>query len=487
MPLHHEVKLMARIILPPLHRTIGWLLRATAIVLPLSVKLYSPIPDLEVIFPAEPLIGSAVLLIIAEFIFQRGRLSLDGAFLKHPITLGILGYLMASLISAAASTMPMVSVKAILVRVSYLVAFYFIIGIRRTASTPEPAGLLRFYAIAFLPVVLYSFANQVGVGLDRAGAGFVSFPFYTDHTIYAAAMTFVLFQFAAAAVHARKEPDALGKTIFFFLITFVLADVLYFSFCRAAWVSVVLASPLLLALLPRRLALRIATVAAMLLIGGGLVWGDRIVKSSVDANAYGSGARENLLSLTNTVTDPSNMERINRWSCAWRMFRDRPMLGSGPGTYQFQYIDYQLPEEISPLSIVGAVDPGLITRSVTISKKLYVRSNPQVHQYSGGTAHSEYLLALSESGAFACAALTMVVILSIWKGVRLMSKVGDPHGRSLAAAATLGLAAYAVHAVFNNYLDDCKVAFLFWTSIALIVKMDLERSRSDRSPYGAAG
>ena len=446
-----------------------------AIGLPLSVKLYSPGPDLEVIFPAEPLIGWIFLLVLAALLLRRPGVSIDRSFLKHPITWGVFAYLFASIVAAFFSTMPLVSVKALLVRVAYLAIFYFVIGSRPLTSKSGAPELLRLYAIAFLPVVLFSFANQVGAGLDRAGSGFASFPFYTDHTIYAAALVFVLFQFGAAGVGAIGTARATGKPALLIGIAVILLISLYFSFCRAAWVSVVAASPILLALLTKRTAYRVALLVGVFVVVCGFFWGERLTKSTVDANAYGSGARESILSLTNTATDPSNMERINRWSCAWRMFLDRPITGFGPGTYQFQYLDYQLPEEVSPLSIAGAVDPGLITRSVTLSKKLYVRSNPQVHQYSGGTAHSEYLLALSESGALACLALVALMILAVGVGVRTLRSASDPWTRTLIAAAAMGVAAYAVHAVFNNFLDDGKIAFLFWTLLALLVRLDLQR------------
>ena len=35
------------------------------------------------------------------------------------------------------------------------------------------------------------------------------------------------------------------------------------------------------------------------------------------------------------------MERINRWKCAVSMFKEKPILGYGPGTYQFHYGVFQ--------------------------------------------------------------------------------------------------------------------------------------------------
>ena len=45
------------------------------------------------------------------------------------------------------------------------------------------------------------------------------------------------------------------------------------------------------------------------------------------------GYSNTLSSVTNISTDASNLERINRWSCAVRMFQEKPILGWGPLMY----------------------------------------------------------------------------------------------------------------------------------------------------------
>ena len=50
---------------------------------------------------------------------------------------------------------------------------------------------------------------------------------------------------------------------------------------------------------------------------------------------------EHMTSITNISTDDSNVERLNRWACAFAMFDERPIVGWGPGTYKFIYSGYQ--------------------------------------------------------------------------------------------------------------------------------------------------
>ena len=50
---------------------------------------------------------------------------------------------------------------------------------------------------------------------------------------------------------------------------------------------------------------------------------------------------EHVESMSNVASDASNLERLlNRWSCAMRMFKERPVFGWGPGTYMFQYAPF---------------------------------------------------------------------------------------------------------------------------------------------------
>ena len=103
-----------------------WLLLVS---LPLSVKVYFQPIDLEVIFPAEPLLGVLLLLFVAKVI--KGGYSPLGwrSFALHPVSFAVLGFLLVSFISAVFSTMPMVSVKAVLVRASYVLLFYVVLGV----------------------------------------------------------------------------------------------------------------------------------------------------------------------------------------------------------------------------------------------------------------------------------------------------------------------------------------------------------------------
>ncbi len=95
---------------------------------------------------------------------------------------------------------------------------------------------------------------------------------------------------------------------------------------------------------------------------------DRLEKNKQDSSA---NFIEHVQSIANITSDASNLERINRWQAAIRLFNDRPVFGWGPGTYQFVYSPYQRSKEKTIIS-------------TNLGDK--------------GNAHSEYLGPLAEMG-----------------------------------------------------------------------------------------
>ena len=151
---------------------------------------------------------------------------------------------------------------------------------------------------------------------------------------------------------------------------------------------------------------------------------------------------EHVQSITNISTDASNLERLNRWSSAWRMFKERPCVGWGPGTYMFQYAPFQLSTEKTIIS-TNAGD--------------------------AGNAHSEYIGPLSESGVFGMLSFLIVIITVVYSGIMLYPRIEDREQRLYFMALYLGLITYLIHGLLNNFLDTDKASAPFWGFIAAIV------------------
>jgi O-antigen ligase len=160
---------------------------------------------------------------------------------------------------------------------------------------------------------------------------------------------------------------------------------------------------------------------------------------------------EHISSMSNISSDASNLERINRWSCAIRMFKDKPVFGYGPGTYMFQYAPYQLNKDRTIISTNSA---------------------------DGGNAHSEYLGPLAESGVLGLLTFLLIIGTVIYTAVQTYMRLTNPRLKSFVLGALLGLITYYIHGLLNNFLDTDKLSVPFWGFTGIIVALDIYSRKS---------
>ena len=186
---------------------------------------------------------------------------------------------------------------------------------------------------------------------------------------------------------------------------------------------------------------------AMLAVGSyGVIKQDELLYN-LEANKQGSSdeLEGHVKSVSNITTDPSNLERINRWKCASRMVSERPIVGFGPGTYVFQYGPFQ---QSSEMTIISTNTGDL------------------------GDAHSEYFSAMSETGFPGMMLWIGITLLTMASAFRIYYQSEDRKVRITTLIALLGLVTYYTHAFLNNYSQYDKIAVPFWAFTAVIVVLD---------------
>ncbi len=459
------------------------LFMAVVFLTPLSLELsmFAGGLPFDASLPTEPVIVFMMLLIFFRLL-HSGSFNRDILF--HPVSLAILFYLVWIFITTITSTMPVVSVKFFLVRLWFIVVFYFL-AIRIFSSRANIRTFLWCYIIALLAVVGYTLYNHAGYGLEaqRVAHRLVR-PFYNDHTAYGAVLAMFIPVLAVFVFGGKSRPsgfrpfggksdksgqshlsgrqlipwdlNSLIKGTFppgwfaaFLLAVFTAA--LVFSYSRAAWLSLVAA---LIVWLLIRLRIKFTTIVTFAIFAGLLIFMLRhdLVRE-MERNTQDSSARfhEHVRSITNITSDASNLERINRWKAALAMFREKPLLGWGPGTYMFQYATFQYS---------------------------YDRTVISTNFGDWGDAHSEYLGPLSESGLLGMSSVLVIFSLTLVTGFRLLKRLAGRRDRLLVTGVLLGLVTYMVHGTLNNFLHSDKAAVPFWGFTAILVAMDLYRKKS---------
>ena len=411
----------------------------TAFVVPLSVNLKTLEADLAISLPAEPLLMGIMVLFIAKMLYDGHY---DRRISRHPIAIVIYCMFAWMVITAITSEMPIVSIKFILSRLWFVIPAFFLCAI----LFKDPKNIDRFiwlYIAGLCIVCVYTIIHHAQFGFDGDSAHWVMTPFYNDHTAYGAALAIYLI---LALTYVFLPGIKRNRKLLIIGVVALLSVALMLSNCRAAWLSIIAAFAVMICVLLKIKFRWVATVIVVL-VGLFFAFQNQIIDAMEKNNQDASGDFvENVQSITNISTDASNLERINRWQSAFRLFKERPVFGWGPGTYQFVYAPYQMSKEKTIIS-TNAGD--------------------------GGNAHSEYFGPLAEQGLVGSLLVLALVVVTVYCGLTSYKRCKNRKAKILVLGATLAFISYFVHGSLNNFLDTDKLAVPVWSLAALIVAIDV--------------
>ena len=391
-------------------------------------------------FPTEPLLFALMLLYIIRLIAFN---DIDRKLVSHPLSIAIIINLTWIAVTVVFSTMPIVSFKFLLSRLWFILVMYFMIN----AFFKDEKYISRFlwaYLIGLSLAIIYTVARHSLYGFSEVAAHYVMWPFFKDHTSYGAILA--LFYPMVVFLLFRSRWLTLKQGVIFAIFV-ILTVGLVLSYTRAAWVSLVGALGVWF-LIKMRINYKIILALAAILVG--VYYGfETEITHTLERNRQDSSGdfAEHIQSITNISSDASNLERLNRWNSAIAMFKEKPVVGFGPGTYMFTYAIFQRNADRTIISTNSA---------------------------DGGNAHSEYLGPLSESGLPGALSILIIFILSLVVGVRLYYRLDhNRYLRGIVLSITLGLVTYYLHGVLNNYLDTDKASVPIWGMMSMLVAIEL--------------
>ncbi len=396
-------------------------------------------------FPTEPvLFGIMVLYIVRLLSGVKERKEL----MRHPLTMAIVVNLIWISITAMTSTMPIVSFKFLLSRLWFILVIYFMIN----SFFKDEKFIYKFlkaYIFGLTITIVYTVFRHASRGFSEDAAHWVMWPFFKDHTSYGA----IIALFYPLVVFLLYKARRYTFEQFFALAIFGVFTIgLILSYTRAAWVSLV-GALFVYFLIKWRINYKLVLLAGLVLFGFYLGFEEQITHQ-LRSNRQDSSNNitEHIQSITNISSDASNLERLNRWNSAMRMFEDKPILGYGPGTYMFKYAIFQKNADRTIIS---------------------------TNSGDGGNSHSEYLGPLSESGVLGTLTILIIFILSLTTGIRLYYQLDDkPFLKGIVLSIVLGLVTYYLHGILNNYLDTDKASVPVWGMMSILVAVEIYHIRS---------
>ncbi len=413
---------------------------------PLAVNLTNSEFNAGLSLPVEPLMFGLMIIFLVKLLYER---KFDKNITNHPISIFIIINLVWMFITSISSTMHLVSFKFLLSRLWFVIPFYFL-ATQLFINYKNIKKFIWIYTISLIIVIFYTMFRHHEFGWTEKSAIWVMSPFYNDHTAYAAVICLFVPVFIGFIFNKNYTPII---RIFAAFISMLFIVALLLSYTRAAWVGLATAIGVYLIFLFRVKTSIIITGIIALITIFFIFKTDILMKLERNRQDSSTDIKKHVQSISNISTDASNVERINRWNCAIRMFKKKPFLGWGPGTYSFKYAPFQHSTE-----------------------KTIISTNAG----NKGNAHSEYLQPLADSGIIGSLSFILIVIAIIYRSSRLYIRTKDKEIRMLTLGLLLGLITYFVHGIMNDFLDTDKASVPFWGFVAILVALDVYHSKQEK-------
>jgi O-antigen ligase len=344
--------------------------------------------------------------------------------------------------------MPIVSAKYFIARMWFVIPVFFL-GIKIFKDYHKTKIFIWLYAVALFIVVIYTVLRlSAASSFAKNAVHFAVKPFYKDHTAFGAITAFFTPVFWLFCFNKKYTPV---KRLLSLIFAVFFTTALFLSYSRAAWLGFAVSIVVFIFVKLRIKFKYILLVSVLIFAFVYTFWFqilDRLEKNRQDSS---SNLSEQIMSITNVSTDASNLERLNRWYCAIEMFKEKPLIGWGPGTYQFQYAPFQL----NRMKTIISTDFGDV-----------------------GNSHSEYLGPLAEEGILGFISVIFMFLSIFITGLKLYRKNSDPEVRILILGITMSFVTYFVHGIMNDFLDTDKLAVPFFGFAAILVAIDLYHSQS---------
>ena len=422
-------------------------LLVTALLTPFAVD-FALLPGMELSMPVEPMMILFTLMFLFRVLLNRNY---DRRILRHPVSIAVIAMLVWMLVTSATSQLPGVSFKYFAARIWFVVPFFFAAA-QIFKDRTRARQLVWCYGLSLVIVILVSTAKTLGNFHDLQTLHRVMRPFYNDHTAYGCVIALfvpVMFYFVLGAEKGKSSRPTFFNfrfSIIGLILLGLLSTGLFFSYSRAAWISVIGAVAVCFAI---RIGMKVRWMLLLFALGASMFFvyqSDVLYKLGKNKQDSSYDISGQVKSISNISTDASNLERLNRWASAMRMFKEHPLLGCGPGTYQFLYASYQRSYQLSVIS---------------------------TNSGNRGNAHSEYIGPLTEQGIPGAALILCIFLATFATGVRVYRTAANHEVGRMALAFTLSLLTYYIHGIFNNFLDTDKLSVPFWAFTAAVVALDV--------------
>ena len=402
-----------------LNLQLGWFI--ILFLTPFSLEVFIPQFSFAAQFPTEPLIVAVVVIWVLK-VFLNEKIT----YRPFPFDKPLLIFFLFCMLSLAKSAYLLYSVKGLIILFLYIVIGYYfpLHNFNSKKAIKRVVYLLIFLSALFSLIGIFNHFFLEISSFESYTKG-VPRPFFPEHGSYAAFITFGF----ALSLYLGSGAKKIPYPWLLRLSALIIFTGIVLSFTRAAWVGTFLLLLFtFLSGLIRKFSFKNFIILFLVLIVFSFIIYLLALNTDIGKHYFSIYKIRNL----------SNLERINRWMAAVKMFKQSPLIGIGFDTYINNYYYYR----------------DLVYATAFSSSFMGV--------------HSEYLKVLSETGLLGFSAFIFLLATFFKTGFSLYSKTRDLFLKLTLLGVMGGFFSYLIQGLFNNFTKYDKVAIPFWLSFGLI-------------------
>lgn len=392
--------------------------------------------------PSEPLMW--LLTGLGGVYFIRNATNIEGALLRHPISIALLFHLAWMFITTITSSYTEASIKFFLAKMWYVIPFYALamILLRKKADLHK---FILAIAIPLTIVLIYCLVRHAALGFTFEDVNKAMAPFFRNHVSYAALTSIVLPFLLVGAFSFRQNSWWRYGLIVASVISLIAIQT---SYTRAAYGSLLIAAAFV-AVMRLRLTKHALVLALSLVVAFGtfVVSNNRFFNFAPNYDKTVTHTNfDNLLEATYKLEDISTMERVYRWVAGSYMSAEHPLVGFGPGNFHRFYKGYALE-----------------------SFRTYVSDNPEK---SG--IHNYYLMLLVEQGWLGLLFFLLLAFFGLISAERAYHSAKTRAVRLAVIVFSSSLVINLSFQLMNDMIETDKAGPWFFLALAGIAVLDLQ-------------
>jgi O-antigen ligase len=408
--------------------------------IPWSIE-YNFTPSLGTDLPDEPLMLLTAFASVILIIFYRKRIIQFQQL--HSLLFILLLQLVWIVFTAITSTGVLLSVKHLLAKCWYLLAFVamplFLFKDEKFLKRSALVLMISMSIFVFYALYAHKQYNYTFENINDALA-----PFFRNHVNYSALLVFIIpIQIAAIQLSHSK-----WQKLFFGCIFFVCLVALYLSYARGAWLALFTGTATYI--LIRQRLLFFSLFVFIFLGAGAVIWlaiKDHYLKFSNDFNKtiFHTNFNEHIAATYN-LKDASTAERFHRWVAGARMAEEKWQTGFGPSTFYSQYKSYTQP-----------------------AFKTWVSKNVEK-----STVHNYFLLMMIEQGVVGLLLFLTLLAALFWYVQTIYYRTKERMWKIIIAAVGAILMMECTVNFLSDMIETDKAGSIFYLCVAVVIVADIK-------------